>query len=290
MPWRALEASAKNVSMAERADTGIELGYPNSGKLVGYFGSILAVCSAGLMMWGLFSEDGRPSALKLILFGPVLILSIWAIWLFPAFFAGKVILKEGRIQKKFLGRIWKEISLDREAKFQKCKLQFEFENPTEYAWVTSNGLNIGIEQSIKDYRVICERISEAILSDIRKAATGCWSDPIERDVKAQIKLRSGRPVLAIKSESEIYGDFGIYGVDLCEIVDSLKRTYGTQFNSFSVHEYGPPESAVLVPYWRKLGRYRNYKPLTVGHLIEVVRRGAWFEGPQPAFSDRHAAS
>jgi hypothetical protein len=101
-------------------------------------------------------------------------------------------------------------------------------------------------------------------------------DSMESDVIEQIHIRSGIPRSQIALDAEVYEDLGVYGMDLWEIIDYLNRRHGVKFDDFRMHDYVPPE----VPFlwiWKRLGRYNRFKSLTVGHLIEVARRGAWFE-------------
>lgn len=105
-------------------------------------------------------------------------------------------------------------------------------------------------------------------------------DSIEADVIEQIHIRSGIPKSQITLDAEVYRDLSVYGMDLYEIVHYLNKKYDARFDSFRIHDYGPPEvPGIWLWIWKRVsGQQKSYKSLPVKSLIEAVQRGAWFDG------------
>jgi hypothetical protein len=101
-------------------------------------------------------------------------------------------------------------------------------------------------------------------------------DALEGDIIEQVCLRLGKQ-MAVSLNTEIYKDAGLYGMDVFEIVTYLHNQYGTIFDGLDLNDYVPAE-VPLLRILKVIGLYsgRNYKSLTIRHLVEVVKRGAWF--------------
>jgi hypothetical protein len=101
---------------------------------------------------------------------------------------------------------------------------------------------------------------------------------MEADIAEQIYSTSGIDKSHIRSSAEVYHDLRVYGMDLIELIVFINKKYGTTFDGFDPSQYGPPETGL---FWRwmleRMGWRKTYKSLTVGHLIEVVQRGTWFD-------------
>lgn len=75
----------------------------------------------------------------------------------------------------------------------------------------------------------------------------------------------------------IYDDLRISGDDAIELIERIHREFGTSFKSFRFPDYFPYESESLLYGVFLLFAQSRKKPLTVGHLLDVVDRGEWFE-------------
>ena len=82
----------------------------------------------------------------------------------------------------------------------------------------------------------------------------------------------------VTSERRLYHDLGLAGDDVDELFEAIQQRFGTRFEGFSFYDYFPDEGeAVMDRLERFLHVAPSRKPLTIGHLAEVVRRGAWFD-------------
>lgn len=73
-------------------------------------------------------------------------------------------------------------------------------------------------------------------------------------------------------------DLGIGGDDAWELIDSIQKTFGTDFADFDFEQYFPNETDALFDHFGKLLGLKNKKKrLTVGHLVSIIERGAWYE-------------
>lgn len=83
-----------------------------------------------------------------------------------------------------------------------------------------------------------------------------------------------RPTLA----SELYHDLHIYGDDAGELLDDVYKQYSTSFEGFIFNAYFPIETEQMPRFAKLLGfKDKKFGSFTVAHLVEVVRRGHWFE-------------
>lgn len=76
----------------------------------------------------------------------------------------------------------------------------------------------------------------------------------------------------------LFHDLRIAGDDAWELTELLLRRFSIDATGFDFARYFPNEGDV-VPYWllRLTGLHRRYQRLTIGHVVEVARRGKWFE-------------
>jgi acyl carrier protein len=101
---------------------------------------------------------------------------------------------------------------------------------------------------------------------------------IEAELAEQIYSMSGIDKSHIRSSAEIYHDLRVHGMDLVELIVFINKKYGTIFDGFDPSQYGPPETGPFLRWiLERMGWRKTYKSLTVGHLIEVVQCGAWFD-------------
>ena len=80
-------------------------------------------------------------------------------------------------------------------------------------------------------------------------------------------------------QSRLLQDLSIAGDDASELLAHLHSHFNVSFSGFDFDRYFPEEHEALGDYLRRrLRLLRSDKaPIIVGHLIAVVRRGAWFE-------------
>lgn len=257
-----------------------EFRHSKGDRIVFHFVGYAMACFGGWMLWVMFYKAELSICISVGIFSIASILLISGLML-PALFSSVIIIKNNAIQQRILGRVWVNFLLDENVQINKYKMHNEFAKDEECLVIKKKRSFINIGESIVGYNDLCNYIIQKITSDIHEGAVRIWPDHMECDVCTQIKLRSGCPIYSIGPASEIYAEFGIYGMDLREIIDVLKERYGTNFDEFFVEDYGPGDSATLVGIRRKLGWRRKYKSLTVGRLVEAVRRGAWCEGARP---------
>lgn len=84
----------------------------------------------------------------------------------------------------------------------------------------------------------------------------------------------------ITCDTEVYGDLGLYGLDLVELVLWIHREFEIQ-GSIDIGPYGPPDVSWLpLPALKKLRRWLGiseptYESLKVRHLLEIIENGHW---------------
>lgn len=83
----------------------------------------------------------------------------------------------------------------------------------------------------------------------------------------------------IRDADLIYHDLGIGGDDAGELLDDIHEKFKTSFEGLSFHQYFPNElDAFLLHIARLFGhKGKRYKPLSMGHLKDVIRKGKWFD-------------
>ena len=84
----------------------------------------------------------------------------------------------------------------------------------------------------------------------------------------------------ISEDCRILQDLNLGGDDAAEFLDAVHDTFGTRFEGFVFNAYFPNETETMGEMWfRRLGFCDDRKAMTVGHLLDVIQRGAWFEPP-----------
>jgi hypothetical protein len=96
-----------------------------------------------------------------------------------------------------------------------------------------------------------------------------------------------RPFAGNESVSEstrILQDLGIDGDDADEFLEAVHAKFGTRFDGFVFSTYFSNGEIGSGEGWlRRRGFEDPRKPLSVGHLLDVIIGGAWFDPPdQPA--------
>jgi hypothetical protein len=84
----------------------------------------------------------------------------------------------------------------------------------------------------------------------------------------------------LRPGSRLFHDLSIAGDDAAELLDELMRECGASFEGFVFGDYFPSEGEAFFAHHLRRFVGGKWKPLTIEHLAEVVRRGRWFE-PAP---------
>ena len=76
----------------------------------------------------------------------------------------------------------------------------------------------------------------------------------------------------------LYHDLRISGDDADELLESVKKDFGTKFEGFSFGSYFPSEGEQIGYTVSKLFGFKDkLKRFTFGHLVEIVKAGHWFD-------------
>jgi len=100
---------------------------------------------------------------------------------------------------------------------------------------------------------------------------------IEEEVIKAIKYLVEKKICLTKN-TRIYHDLGITGDDMYELLENIQNKFGTSFEKFDFIEYCPNDLDAFIDYIIfKIGLGGKWTPFTVGHLIQVVKSGSWFD-------------
>jgi hypothetical protein len=88
----------------------------------------------------------------------------------------------------------------------------------------------------------------------------------------------------------LYHDLRISGDDAWELLETIQKKFGTQFDGFEFTNYFPSEPDAIFHHMQKLfGSKDSFKRFPVGHLVRVVKAGHWLEpDPRPAEASKGA--
>lgn len=102
------------------------------------------------------------------------------------------------------------------------------------------------------------------------------ADLLEAAVLEEIRKITGRKELQLFQR--IYHDLGLTGDDACELLDNIHARFGTTFHKLDFHQYFTDEPDLLTSLLEQLFKSLiKEKPVTIQHLVEVVRAGQWFD-------------
>ena len=98
---------------------------------------------------------------------------------------------------------------------------------------------------------------------------------VRRSLDAIVREVGGRgPDYAISDETRIFHDMRIYGDDAYELLEAIAKTFGTRFDGFDGQAYIPNQGDLTgIRIARLFGRRFAWRPLTFGHLLNVVEAG-----------------
>jgi hypothetical protein len=83
----------------------------------------------------------------------------------------------------------------------------------------------------------------------------------------------------LSATTELYYDLSLAGDDTCEVLEALTRQFGTSWDGMQFERYFPDEATALFNQIAKWLGYRRKNSFTIGHLLNVIRSGRWFEPP-----------
>jgi hypothetical protein len=81
----------------------------------------------------------------------------------------------------------------------------------------------------------------------------------------------------IDKSTLIYEDLLISGDDAADLIERIHKEFGASFRNFRFSDYFPDETESIFHRIFLLFARSKKKPLTVGHLLEVIDRGEWFD-------------
>ncbi len=88
----------------------------------------------------------------------------------------------------------------------------------------------------------------------------------------------GCPVKSLHASSRLLDDLGLAGDDVDDLFRDLMNEFGEiDLNEFDFYRYFIDEAAGLWPWSRSKGNRRPKFPVTVAHLVDVVRAKKWFD-------------
>jgi hypothetical protein len=85
----------------------------------------------------------------------------------------------------------------------------------------------------------------------------------------QLRRRAFKPVDDILDSADIYGDLGINGADLAEVLDWVNAMYGTDLRTITPKDYDINEPP---GYWFS---QRPYKAVRISEILAAIERGYW---------------
>jgi len=83
----------------------------------------------------------------------------------------------------------------------------------------------------------------------------------------------------IEPSTSVNFDIRLDGDDAFELLDTIRKRFGTRFDTLDWHKYFNDEVNENWVWLNKLlGRAETRQNLTFEKLLEVVQKGSWFEG------------
>lgn len=81
----------------------------------------------------------------------------------------------------------------------------------------------------------------------------------------------------IDISTSINNDLGLYGDDADYVLEKFHKKFKVNFDDLIFNDYFLPELVFKFLYykWFKPEKLKR-PPLTIGHLVEVVKKGYWF--------------
>lgn len=87
---------------------------------------------------------------------------------------------------------------------------------------------------------------------------------------------------SLEPTTRLQHDLHLGGDDVDELLEKIVATYGTDFSELDFDAFFPDETDALSYYWTSLiGCESDKKEFTLGHLVDVINRGQWFDPVAP---------
>lgn len=82
----------------------------------------------------------------------------------------------------------------------------------------------------------------------------------------------------LSDSTRIYHDLLISGDDADELLENIRNTLGTNFDGLDFSAYFPDETESFVFHLAaRIGCKIKKKEMTIGHLLNVIRKKSWFD-------------
>lgn len=102
-------------------------------------------------------------------------------------------------------------------------------------------------------------------------------DPVEQVRRLVEEVSGSRKVTA---QTRLFHDLHLDGDDVFDLLERIEARFGTSFSSLSFKDFFHDEHEALGAHVAASFGFRSSKKMvTVQHLAEVVRLGAWFDPP-----------
>ena len=100
-----------------------------------------------------------------------------------------------------------------------------------------------------------------------------------RELVDMLAEQSGSPRGSISTKTRIYEDLRIQGADWNDVLEEINKRWNVSWTEFEVKDYIRDEPNLFYPpnEFERWISGKKMKVLTVGHLAEVIEKGAWFE-------------
>jgi hypothetical protein len=112
------------------------------------------------------------------------------------------------------------------------------------------------------------------------AALRCLGDDLRLQAEIEERIQkihgSKKP---IPGSARIYHDLQLGGDDAFELLEGISKAHGVSFEGFRFDDCFPNETEHLWLMWKARFGFPDHKrkALTFDHLVDVVRRGTWFD-------------
>jgi hypothetical protein len=101
-------------------------------------------------------------------------------------------------------------------------------------------------------------------------------EEIFRKVAERVAMIVGASSAGVTSDTEVYRDLGLHGLDLLELELWAQKEFGVA-PDLAISDYGPPEACGFMGMVRWLiGRKKQYKSLKVRDVMDAIEAKRWF--------------
>jgi nitrogenase molybdenum-iron protein alpha/beta subunit len=96
----------------------------------------------------------------------------------------------------------------------------------------------------------------------------------ENELKQLVAYHLCKEIEELNLYSDLACDYGMIGDDAWEFIEEFEEKFKVDLNHFVFEKHFAPE--YTFPFEKRPQAYGGY-PITVNHLIEVIKKGEWFE-------------